>query len=121
MKTGILLLTLTLALGAAEITAEKLLQAQNDASTWLMYGKNYSGWRHSDLRQINTTNVQRLVPAWQFQTGIPGKFEASPLVFDGMMFVTAPTNHAYALDLLTGHPIWHYSKPLPSGVSICCG
>jgi alcohol dehydrogenase (cytochrome c) len=121
MKTGILLLTLTVALGAADITAEKLRQAQSDAGTWLMYGKNYSGWRHSNLRQINTGNVQRLVPAWQFQTGIPGKFEGSPLVFDGMMFVTAPTNHAYALDLLTGHPIWHYSKPLPSGVSICCG
>lgn len=108
-------------LAAAEITRERLLQAQSDPNTWLMYSKNYSGWRYSDLKQINTTNVRRLTPAWQFQTGVPGKFEGSPLVFDGMMFVTAPTNHAYALDLATGHQIWHYSKPLPPGVSICCG
>jgi len=60
--------------------------------------------------------VRRLAPAWQFQTGVTGKFETSPLVFDGMMYLTGPTNHAYALDLATGRQIWHYSKPLPYGV-----
>jgi alcohol dehydrogenase (cytochrome c) len=120
-KAATLLLFAICALAAADITPDRLLQAQNDPNTWLMYSKNYAGWRYSDLRQINTSNVQRLVPAWQFQAGVPGKFESSPLVFDGMMYFTAPTNHAYALDLASGRQIWHYSKALPPGVSICCG
>src|SRR5262249_2020357 len=108
-------------LRAADITPDRLLQAQSHPNKWLMYSKNYSGWRYSDLTQINTTNVSRLVSAWQFQSPVPGKFESSPLVFDGMMYFTAPTNHAYALDLASGHQIWHYAKALPPGVSICCG
>jgi alcohol dehydrogenase (cytochrome c) len=122
MRKAVLFVLLAVgALRAAEITPDRLLRAQSDQSTWLMYSKNYSGWRYSTLTQINTTNVSRLVPSWQFQSGVPGKFESSPLVFDGMMYFTAPTNHAYALDLASGHQIWHYSKALPPGVSICCG
>ena len=118
-KAALFVLLAVGALRAAEITPDRLLQAQSDQSTWLMYSKNYSGWRYSTLTQVNTTNVSHLVPAWQFQSPVPGKFESSPLVFDGMMYFTAPTNHAYALDLASGHQIWHYSKALPPGVSIC--
>ena len=95
--------------------------AAQDESTWLTYGKNLAGWRYSTLEQINAANVAGLVPKWIYQTGINGKFETTPLVRDGLMYITAPTNHAYALDLQTGRPIWHYAKPLPQGVSICCG
>ena len=85
-KSALLMLLLAVgALRAAEITSDRLLQAQADPATWLMYSKNYSGWRYSNLTEINTTNVVKLVPSWQFQTGVPGKFESSPLVFDGMM------------------------------------
>lgn len=108
-------------LGAAEITDEKLRRAQDDTGTWLMYGRNYAGWRYSELRQINTTNVAQLAPQWMFQTGVAGKFETTPLVYDRMMFVTGPENHAYALDLLTGRQVWHYYKAMPKGVSVCCG
>jgi len=118
---GILLTALALLLSAAGITGEKLRTAQSDAATWLTYGKNYAGWRYADLAEINRTNVQKLAPYWMFQTGVTGKFEATPLVFDRLMFVTGPSNHAYALDALTGRPIWHYQKSLPNGVSICCG
>ena len=109
------------ALSAADITAQKLLNAQSDNAAWLTYGRNYAGWRYSDLRQINASNVAQLAPQWQFQTGVFGKMEAPPLVYDRMMYVTAPTNHAFALDLLTGRQIWHYYQALPRGVSICCG
>jgi alcohol dehydrogenase (cytochrome c) len=89
--------------------------------TWRTYGKNHAGWRYSELSQINTSNVARLAPQWIYQTGVGGKFEATPLVFDRQMFVTGPSNHAWALDLVTGRPIWHYYKAMPKGVSICCG
>src|SRR5882724_7240604 len=118
---GILLATLALLLGGADITVGKLRTAQSDAATWLTYGKNYAGWRYADLAEINRANVSRLAPKWMFQTGVAGKFETTPLVFDRLVFATGPSNHAYALDALTGRPIWHYQKPVPSTVSICCG
>ena len=94
---------------------------EKDPNTWTAYGKNSFGWRYSDLKQINTTNVSQLVPKWIFQSDVAGKFEAAPLVYDRMMYVTAPSNHAFALDLLTGRVVWHYYKKLPRGVDICCG
>ena len=118
---GILLITLALLLSGAGITEQKLRTAQSDAATWLTYGKNYAGWRYADLAQINRTNVARLAPKWMFQTGVVGKFEATPLVFDRLVFATGPSNHAYALDALTGRPIWHYQKAVPPETSICCG
>jgi alcohol dehydrogenase (cytochrome c) len=118
---GILLATLALLLSGAGITEQKLRTAQSDAATWLTYGKNYAGWRYADLAEINRTNVAKLAPKWMFQTGVAGKHESTPLVFDRLVFLTGPSNHAYALDALTGRPIWHYQKSMPNGVSICCG
>ncbi len=111
----------TLASAAGPVTEQTLRAAQKDAATWLTYGKNYSGWRYSELDQVHAGNVARLQPQWIYQTGIFGKFETTPIIHDGLMFVTAPSNYAFALDLATGRPIWRYAKPLPRGVSICCG
>ncbi|MGH9720032.1 MAG: pyrroloquinoline quinone-dependent dehydrogenase [Bryobacteraceae bacterium] len=121
MKRLLLPLLLAASLPAAEVTGDTLRKAQTDTSTWLMYGKNYSGWRYADIADINTSNVSRLAPKWIFQTGVPGKFENTPLVLDRMMFITGASNHAWALDLLTGRSLWHYYKPLPPNTSICCG
>jgi alcohol dehydrogenase (cytochrome c) len=93
----------------------------NDSSTWLTYGKNHSGWRYSELSQINTGNVARLATRWAFQSDVSGKLQTTPLVFDRQMFVTAPSNHAFALDLLTGRSLWHYHKSVPRGLNLCCG
>ncbi len=118
---GIISVALVLLLSAAGVTEEKLRTAQSDATTWLTYGKNYAGWRYADLTEINRTNVAKLAPRWIFQTGVAGKFETTPLVFDRLLYVTGPSNHAYGLDALTGRPIWHYQKPVPAAVNICCG
>ncbi|HYM13445.1 MAG TPA: PQQ-binding-like beta-propeller repeat protein [Bryobacterales bacterium] len=114
MKRWGLLLAVAGVLGAAEPNYK-------NAETWVTYGKNPYGWRYSEARQINASNVAELAPKWVFQTGVLGKFETTPLVYDRMMYVTGPTNHAYGLDLATGRPMWHYSKPLPPAVNICCG
>ena len=91
---GIPLITLALLLCGAGITEQTLRTAQSDGGTWLSYGKNYAGWRYADLTQINRTNVARLTTKWMFQTGVYGKFETTPLVFDRLMFATGPSNHA---------------------------
>jgi alcohol dehydrogenase (cytochrome c) len=98
-----------------------LALAQNDPGAWTSYGGNSLGWRYSDLDQINTKTVARLVPQWMYQTGVPGKNESTPLVIGGMMYVTGPNNTAWALDALTGRPIWSYRNPPPAALNLCCG
>jgi alcohol dehydrogenase (cytochrome c) len=103
------------------VAAMSLVLAQDDPGTWTSYGKNSLGWRFSDLKQIDTNTVIRLVPQWVYQTGVPGKNETTPLVFGGMMYITGPTNTAWALDALTGRPIWSYKSPPPAAINLCCG
>lgn len=88
---------------------------------WTSYGLNPAGWRYSDLHQVDTTSVARLTPQWIFQSRVPGGMETTPLVADGLMYVTAPSNHAFALDLRTGKSVWRYSKTPPKGLGLCCG
>ena len=69
MKLWLLIMAVCAMAGAAAITEEKLRSAQGDSGAWLMYGRNYSAWRYSELSQINTGNVAKLAPHWIFQTG----------------------------------------------------
>ncbi|HWZ30970.1 MAG TPA: PQQ-dependent dehydrogenase, methanol/ethanol family [Bryobacteraceae bacterium] len=103
------------------VLAAMICHAQIDPGSWMSYGKNSLGWRYSELDQINAKNVSRLASQWMYQTGVPGKNETTPLVFDRMMFVTGPSNFAWALDALTGRPIWSYKSAPPTGVDLCCG
>ncbi len=103
------------------VTQERLVKGTEDTSSWLMYGGNYQSWRFSPLKDINRQTVKKLAPAWIFQTGIPGQLEASPIVADGILYLTASYNHVYALDAATGEPIWKYDHPLPEDLRICCG
>ncbi len=103
------------------VTHERLLKGTADPSAWLMYGGNYQGWRFSPLKDINRQNVKKLSPAWIFQTGIPGQLEASPVVADGILYMTASYNHLYALDAANGEPLWKYDHPLPDDMRVCCG
>ena len=104
------------------ITEEMLLNSQDDTDNWLMYGRNYRSWRYSPLEQINTKNVKKLVPKWAFQTGVfGGGFECTPIVVDGVMYITTPNSHIFAINARTGKEIWRYDYPLPDDLAICCG
>jgi alcohol dehydrogenase (cytochrome c) len=101
--------------------AEKdLLGAAGNTGNWLMYGRTYDAQRHSPLNQVNKKNVNRLIPVWTFQTGVLDGFECTPLIIDGIMYITTPWNHAYAIDCKTGSQIWHYEKSLPQNLALCC-
>ncbi len=119
LSIGILLAGGLLAQGP--VSGDGLMRAQQDDESWLMYGRNYSAWRHSPLDEINTENVSRIAPTWIFQSDILGKFQTTPLVRDGVMYVSGPSNHAWALDLKTGRELWHYSDPVPADLALCCG
>ncbi|NOY29637.1 MAG: PQQ-dependent dehydrogenase, methanol/ethanol family [Planctomycetes bacterium] len=110
--------------GSAEpvgpVDQEDLLTAQQNNSNWLMYGRTYDSHRYSDLKQINRDTVSKLIPVWSFQTGVLDGFECTPLVIDGIMYITTPWNHAYAIDCRTGSQLWHYQKSLPDNLALCC-
>lgn len=106
---------------SAQVTSERLLNAEKEPQNWLMYNGNYSGLRYSTLDQVNAANAASLVPKWVFQTMAEGKFETTPLVVDGVMYATGPDNRAAALDARSGRPIWQYQRALPPDVRPCCG
>ena len=126
MKTYALFLGLWLAgAGAnsvwAQVSYERLLKAAQEPHNWFTYSGDYSGRRYSLLKQIHTGNVEHLAVQWVFQTGATGLFQATPLVIDGIVYLTGQDNRAYALDARTGRPIWRYQRTLPQNLPLCCG
>lgn len=107
--------------GLTPVTQERLLKGTDDSSSWLMYGGNYQNWRFSPLKDINRQNVKKLQASWIFQTGIPGQLEAAPIIAEGILYLTASYNHLFALDAVTGEPLWKYDHQLPDDLRICCG
>lgn len=95
---------------------------------WSMYGGDYFNRRYSGLNQINTSNVQDLKAAWKFHIGYADKassFETTPIVIDGVMYITSGRNDVWALDAKTGQVIWDYRPNLKNlgepDVKVCCG
>jgi len=103
------------------ITYDRLLKADQEPGNWLMYSSTYNGWRYSRLDQINTRNVKNLHVKWLFQARSPDKFETTPLVVDGIMYLTRPENDVFALDAETGRVLWAYSHKNPERTYNCCG
>jgi alcohol dehydrogenase (cytochrome c) len=103
------------------VTSERLLKADQEPGNWLMYSNTYSGWRFSRLNQITAQNVKNLRVKWLFQGRHVEKFETTPLVIDGIMYLTRPENAVYALDALTGRQLWMYEHRNPEVTFNCCG
>jgi alcohol dehydrogenase (cytochrome c) len=112
------------ALPAQPITSADLLGGLTNPSRWLTYSGDYSGRRHSPLAQVTASNAAGLTEQWTFRTGIEGqKFEATPIVIDGTLYVAGPMNVAWAIDGRTGRQIWRYQRDLPARgeLRVCCG
>ena len=107
---------------AAEVTGERLIQAQKEPHNWLSYSGTYNAWRYSPLDQINKNNLKKLVPVWAFQTGkTDGGFSCTPLVADGVMYITSPWNRVFAINAVTGKELWHYYYPVPKEFGLIYG
>lgn len=115
---------------AQNVTFERILEARTkEPHNWLTYYGAYDGQRFSPLDQINTQNVSRLRPAWVFQFGTIGimagastyAFEATPIVVDGVMYVSGWDGWVWALDAKTGKELWRYKHASPFDITLCCG
>jgi alcohol dehydrogenase (cytochrome c) len=120
MRTAIIAVLVAGSL-AAQVSYRRLLESEQDPGNWMTYSGNYSSHRHSRLGQINAANVSRLNLKWAYQMKTLETVESTPLVVDGIMYLTRPPNDVFALDAETGRPFWNYRRTIPERINVCCG
>src|SRR3984893_4827999 len=103
------------------VTQSQLNAADKSVSNFLLTNGNYAQTRFHPARQILRDNVKNLHVAWIFQTDVKESLETSPIVVDGVMYVTTSFSHVYALDAKTGAQLWHYNHKMGLVTTYCCG
>ncbi|MGL3213433.1 pyrroloquinoline quinone-dependent dehydrogenase [Bradyrhizobium sp. BR 1433] len=103
------------------VTQEQLNAADKNSRDFLLTNGNYAQTRFYPGKQISRDNVKNLHVAWIFQTDVKESLETSPIVVDGVMFVTTSFSHVYALDAKTGQQLWHYAHKMGPITVYCCG
>ena len=106
---------------AAQVPFDSLREAAREPHNWLTYSGTYFSQRYSLLDQITPDNVGDLELQWVYQTPVFGPWQATPIVVDGVMYVSQRPNDIVALDARTGRVYWTYSYPTPSDHRGCCG
>jgi alcohol dehydrogenase (cytochrome c) len=106
---------------AAQVSDDRLLGARAEPQNWLTYSGAYDGRRYSPLTQIDASTVKALELKWILQAQVAGPWEASPIVVDGIMYVTQRPNDVVALDARTGRIFWIYRHTGPTDFRVCCG
>jgi alcohol dehydrogenase (cytochrome c) len=105
----------------ALVTQDLLNRAASDGNNFLHTNGNYHQTRYYPNRQINTSNVHKLRPAWMFQTEVKDTFETSPIIINGIMYFTTAFNHVYAVDARTGEQLWQFKHKMGPVTVYCCG
>jgi len=106
---------------ASPVSQDQLNAAASDESNFLHTNGNYDQTRYYPGKQINASNVGKLHPAWIFQTEVKESLETTPIVVNGVMYVTTSFNHVYALNAKTGEQYWHYKHAMGPITTYCCG
>lgn len=103
------------------VTQDLLSRAAGDGNNFLHTNGNYEQTRYYPNRQINRDNVGKLRPSWIFQLDVRDSLETTPIVVNGVMYVTTAFNHVFALDARTGQQLWSYAHALGPITTFCCG
>jgi alcohol dehydrogenase (cytochrome c)/quinohemoprotein ethanol dehydrogenase len=107
----------------ARVDETRIVNADREPGNWLTYGRTYDEQRYSPLAQIDSGNVARLGPAWYYDLDTAARAqESTPLVIDGVMYVTSAWSKLFALDAATGKELWRYDPKVPgaAGINACC-
>jgi alcohol dehydrogenase (cytochrome c) len=107
-QIGLAVFTLAPGAFAQDVDLNKLLLPPADS--WLNYHGGYSGQRHTGLTGITPENVGKLHQVWRFQTGQNQQIKSSPILVDGVLYITTPDN-IWAVDARTAKELWHYQNP----------
>ncbi|WP_371395888.1 PQQ-dependent dehydrogenase, methanol/ethanol family [Fretibacter rubidus] len=108
------------------VSTQHILAAEKTPQDWLTYGGTYDEQRHSRLTQITASNIGELAPAWTYDFDAARTargVEATPIVVDGVMYVTGAWSIVYALDAKTGEELWVYDPDIAGEEAAkgCCG
>jgi alcohol dehydrogenase (cytochrome c) len=118
---SVLVFLLATHLASEQVTYDRLLASSKDSSNWLTYSGGYRSWRYSGLNQISTVNAAKLKLEWVYQMPTTLMVETSPIVADGVMYISEPPSNVVALDAKTGRQYWRYRRELPTPINVCCG
>jgi alcohol dehydrogenase (cytochrome c) len=121
MKLHWLLLTPVILCAQVNVPYHRILNANREPGNWLTYSRDYTGQRYSPLDLINAANASKLHIAWMHQVDDSDGFETSPIVVDGVIYITEPSSGVAALDAATGRVLWSYRKEIPKDLRMCCG
>lgn len=104
------------------VDAARIIGAADNNSDWLTHGRTYAEDRNSPLDQINRDTVADLGLAWDFELDTDRGQEATPLVIDGVVYLTSAWSKAFAVDARTGEEIWRYDPEVPReyAANACC-
>ncbi len=105
----------------AQVTSDRILRAADEPQNWLTYSGGYASQRYSLLKQIDTSNAKTLELKWMVQNQVFGPWETSPLVVDGIMYLTQRPNDVMAVDAKTGRLFWLYRYTNSGRQQVCCG
>jgi len=119
--SAVFLVSLVMPILRAQVLNDRLLRAAAEPHNWMMYSGTYASQRYSTLSQINPSNVKNLEQKWIFQAESLEKFETTPLVVDGIMYITQAPSDALALDAKTGRVFWIYRYYPSTDARPCCG
>jgi alcohol dehydrogenase (cytochrome c) len=105
-----------------DVEMQRIVETDKMPGQWLTYAGNYAGHRHSLLPQLTKNNVSNLRLAWVAQLRqFDRELQVSPIVADGVMFVSESRDGVVALDAKTGEVLWAYKRQVPDGLPLCCG
>jgi len=121
LSIPVIVMGLSGSLAAQLVTTERLTGADREPQNWLMYSGSYASQRYSTLDQVTRDNARNLELQWVYQARSLEKFEATPLVADGIMYVTEAPNNIVALDAKTGAIFWTYDYRVSPDAHVCCG
>ena len=104
------------------VTDDMLLNADKDASNWLLYGRDYQTTRYSPLSQVNQGNIKKMKATWNLSFGVLDGQDSQAVVVNGTVYVTSSYNKVWSVDGATGKVNWKYERELPGDVfpKLCC-
>lgn len=107
---------------APAVDYDRLVNPNKEPENWLSYSGGYRSQRFSALRQIDVSNAGGMRLNWVYQMPTAAqRVETSPLVVDGVMYLTEPPGSVVALSADTGRVLWTYERELPESIPLCCG
>jgi len=108
---------------AQEVVKVDERAVSNPGVEWLNYGRDYQEQRFSPLKQINQSNISQLDLAWSFDFSAARGMEATPLVHNGVIYISTGWSHVYAIDARTGRQRWHFDAKVDKAqlIKTCCG